>query len=116
MCIFSDQDEDHLEADDENMVEENGAAGGHVDDSFLTFDRHTSKFVKLLYEWKKLTFLLILGDVFTVDVGANGVVATGGEDDRAFVWNFHTAEILFECKSKKSSEFFHIQNFHLISF
>lgn len=45
---------------------------------------------------------LPLASVFWCDISpkdSNSYAITGGEDDRAFVWNLATGEVLFECKN-----------------
>ncbi|XP_012674359.1 angio-associated migratory cell protein [Clupea harengus] len=57
-----------------------------VDDSELTFSRHT-------------------GSVFCVslDPQTNSLAVTGGEDDKAYVWTVNDGEVLFECTGHKDS-------------
>lgn len=42
-----------------------------------------------------------VGSVFWCDIHPkdNSCCVTGGEDDRAFIWNLNTGEVLFECKN-----------------
>ncbi|XP_065202886.1 angio-associated migratory cell protein [Planococcus citri] len=45
------------------------------------------------------------GSVFWCDIHPNDntCAVTGGEDDRAFIWNISTGEVLFECKNHSDS-------------
>ncbi|GAB6018794.1 hypothetical protein CHUAL_000456 [Chamberlinius hualienensis] len=55
------------------------------DDANLVFDKHT-------------------GSVFCCDLTSNGELAvSGGEDDRAYVWNTSTGEVIFECQGYSDS-------------
>ncbi len=36
-------------------------------------------------------------DVFTVDFGPSTLAASGGEDDRAFLWDLESGETILEC-------------------
>lgn len=47
----------------------------------------------------KIIFEMHTASVFAVDVAKNDtcLVVTGGEDDKAYVWNYETAQCLFEC-------------------
>lgn len=44
---------------------------------------------------------MFLGEVYTVDQGPNDIVATGGEDDKAYIWNAKSGAVLFECNGKR---------------
>lgn len=47
------------------------------------------------------------GSVFCCDIHPNGkIAATGGEDDKAYVWSVETGEILMECINHKDSIIF----------
>jgi len=53
----------------------------------------------------KIIFEMHSGSVFSVDVAKNNscLVVTGGEDDKAYVWNYETAQCLFECTGHTDS-------------
>jgi ribosome assembly protein SQT1 len=64
---------------DESMESMDVREASKVDDSVCTFDAHT-------------------GSVFSASLHPNKALAvTGGEDDKAFVWNTETGDIVFEC-------------------
>ena len=48
---------------------------------------------------KELTLLLISDAVFSVslDPKTSNLAVTGGQDDKAFVWEVNTGNVLFEC-------------------
>ncbi|KAI5613490.1 angio-associated migratory cell protein [Silurus asotus] len=71
-------DDEGWETEDEMDAEQ--------DDSDLTFNKHT-------------------GSVFCVslDPVSNNLAITGGEDDKAYVWNIIDGEMLFECTGHKDS-------------
>ncbi|XP_053493182.1 angio-associated migratory cell protein [Ictalurus furcatus] len=52
-----------------------------------------------------LTFIKHTGSVFCVslDLVTNNLAITGGEDDKAYVWNILDGEVLFECTGHKDS-------------
>jgi ribosome assembly protein SQT1 len=70
---------------DESMESMDVREASKVDDSVCTFDAHT-------------------GSVFSASLHPNKALAvTGGEDDKAFVWNTETGDIVFECSGHKDS-------------
>ncbi|KAF7711329.1 angio-associated migratory cell protein [Silurus meridionalis] len=83
------EDVDFAEAegnpDDEGWETEDEMDAEH-DDSDLTFNKHT-------------------GSVFCVslDPVSNNLAITGGEDDKAYVWNIIDGEMMFECTGHKDS-------------
>ncbi|XP_066520983.1 angio-associated migratory cell protein [Hoplias malabaricus] len=73
-----DQDDEGWETEDEMEADQ--------DDSDLTFSKHT-------------------GSVFCINLDPvmNNLAITGGEDDKAYVWNIADGEVLFECTGHKDS-------------
>ncbi|KAF4080002.1 hypothetical protein AMELA_G00165390 [Ameiurus melas] len=72
-------------ADDEGWETED-EMDAEQDDSDLTFNKHT-------------------GSIFCVslDLLTNNLAITGGEDDKAYVWNVLDGEVVFECTGHKDS-------------
>lgn len=69
--------EEEMEEDD-NVIPER-------DDSILTFSKHSDS-------------------LFCGSFSPNGdLIVTGGEDDKAFVWNTDTGEVVFEVTEHKDS-------------
>jgi len=82
--LIEDIDDMELEQEDE---EQEGAETEMVqDDAAVVFEKHK-------------------GSVFCVgiDPAHSSLVVTGGEDDKAFVWNLNTGDTLFECTGHKDS-------------
>jgi len=74
--MVADDEEDNENEDDEDVV----------DTSLLTFQEHT-------------------GSVFccALDPKGNSLAVSGGEDDKAFVWNISDGKVLFECSDHHDS-------------
>ncbi|XP_062852856.1 angio-associated migratory cell protein [Trichomycterus rosablanca] len=72
--------------DDEGWETEDEEMEAEQDDSEFTFSKHT-------------------GCVFCIhlDPVTNNLAITGGEDDKAYVWNVTDGEVLFECTGHKDS-------------
>lgn len=68
----------------ENSAEMSENSENMVDMSRITFDKHS-------------------GDVFSVDFGSNYLAASGGEDDKAFMWNYESGEVVMECSGHSDS-------------
>ncbi|KAG7326740.1 hypothetical protein KOW79_010141 [Hemibagrus wyckioides] len=75
---FADADDEGWETEDEMEAEQ--------DDSDLTFSKHT-------------------GSVFCIslDPVTNNLAVTGGEDDKAYLWNVIDGQVVFECTGHKDS-------------
>lgn len=96
--------------DDEGWeTEDEMEAQAEVDDSELTFSKHSGKcnFSSVvgpshLIESRK-TMFACPGSVFCVslDPATNCMVVTGGEDDKAYVWRLTDGEVLLECTGRK---------------
>lgn len=84
------EDVDFVDADgnaeDEGWETEDEEMEAAQDDSELTFGKHT-------------------GSVFCIslDPVTNSLAVTGGEDDKAYVWNVTNGEMQFECTGHKDS-------------
>lgn len=86
--------------DDQDMEEE-------TDDASFVFKKH--KFGKIIDDNRNVVLLtaIIVGSVFCGHLNQNGQFAvTGGEDDRACVWNTSNGEILLESINHKDSVIF----------
>ncbi|GBP96067.1 Angio-associated migratory cell protein [Eumeta japonica] len=78
---------EEVELDDEDLMEEDEARDVE-DNAQLVFRKHD-------------------GSVFCCDLHPSGKVAvTGGEDDKAYVWNVNTGDIIMECGGHKDSVMF----------
>lgn len=89
--IIEDYEDSDVDSDDANFddVEEGGG-----DASFPAPSRNDAK----------ITFQSHDQAVFSCDINVtNTYVVSGGEDDRAFVWNLTNGEVLFECTGHKDS-------------
>lgn len=50
-------------------------------------------------------FYTVLGSVFTCSVSPRGdLVATGGEDDQAYVWDITSGNVIFTCAGHKVNQ------------
>merc|ERR1711962_1077263 len=78
-----DDDEVLGAVEDIELVQEGGEA---IDESKIIFELHEAS-------------------VFSINVAKNDscLVVTGGEDDKAYVWNYQTAQCLFECTGHTDS-------------
>jgi len=87
---FNDEDFEEVEILNDDMMgddeEEDEAVEDVVDNSILTFQQHS-------------------GSVFCCSVNPkdNSMIVSGGEDDKAFVWNMSDGKILFECSNHHDS-------------
>lgn len=77
-------DEDMVDEEEEDNEDE--TIKDVVDNSILTFSKHT-------------------GSVFCCSLNPkeNNLVVSGGEDDKAYVWNLSNGEVLFECDNHRDS-------------
>ena len=97
-------DEDNVEDLDED--EDGDIAQVDVpDDALFTFKQHSGKF-----SFIHLVFLVYMNSSFTGSVFCcslepkeGKLVVSGGEDDKAFVWNIADGEVLFECGNHQDS-------------
>lgn len=88
-------DDDDIPPDDDDLIE-------GVDDIDFIDDEDA---IMDIIDESKLTFQEHKASVFSIDVSKNDspLVVSGGEDDKAFVWNYESGEILFECTGHKDS-------------
>ncbi|KAK3733715.1 hypothetical protein QZH41_011236 [Actinostola sp. cb2023] len=70
----------------ENDSGEGDADVDTVDDSLLTFDKHTASVFSV-----------------AIDPSSNSHVVSGGEDDKAYVWKINDGQIVFDCTGHKDS-------------
>lgn len=99
--------EDTGDPDDEGWeTEDEMEAEAEVDDSELTFSKHTGRPAPLSPRVDPLSvfiynlrFIWAAGSVFCVslDPATNSMAVTGGEDDKAYVWRLSDGEVLLEC-------------------
>lgn len=99
-------DPGNLDEDDEGWeTEDEMEAQAEVDDSELTFAKHSGQCrapsvvgPSHLIESCKTVFAYP-GSVFCVslDPATNCMAVTGGEDDKAYVWRLTDGEVLLEC-------------------
>ena len=99
--LDGDDDEEQLMQDDENDMS--------VDtdiDIGSSLDNESSAHEKIAEVNSTIVFSLHKKSVFSCDISPNvnlPLAASGGEDDRAFIWNYKTGELVIELNSSNNS-------------
>ena len=100
--------EDYLDMDDMEEVEVDDDVPPFDDDDDIIGDMNDD--VELIDDnipdESKVIFQPHTASVFSIDISTNPSVrlaVTGGEDDRAYVWNYETGRCLFECTGHTDS-------------
>lgn len=108
--VLDDRNSDDMETDDRDgefhemngYLNEDRVGGNHP---LIRYSAHSGNilfgFLNLLFQFALLYVTLLLGSVFWCDINTKdcSFAVTGGEDDRALVWNLNSGETLFECKN-----------------
>jgi len=100
--------EDYLDMDDMEEVEVDDDVPPFDDDDDIIGDMDDN--IELIddniADESKVIFQPHTASVFSIDVSTNPSVrlaVSGGEDDRAYVWNYETGQCLFECTGHTDS-------------
>lgn len=105
--VYEENEDEEDVADGEGREEGEGEMdeADVPDDAVITFKQHSGKSYQMWFIVFTESHIFLIGSVFccSIEPKESKLVVSGGEDDKAFVWDITDGQVVFECGNHQDS-------------